>query len=531
MSNERVSAKVSAPGKILLAGGYLVLESPNVGLAVTVDKRFYTMARITQDSTDDSISICVQSPQFGQTYHYEYKKNTGLITQNGTNENVFVQKTLRVALLYLRPSWSHLELTIQADNEFYSLMPHLEKRRLDRSLGSVCQLPPFLSVLDDGNETVRKTGLGSSAALVTSLVAALFCLNKPTTCRWQFQLPTGDFQAFSPSLCESIETAFVKKQSTFVYHMNNTEYRIDLNSLTQYFEPDDSQQPVRRILNDISTITHLAHIAHCHAQGKIGSGFDISAACYGSHIYQRFDPETIRILLEQLDLDYLDSDETIHSTLQTCVDKRRWGELCVISPVQFKANGWIQVMLADVSGGSESPSMARTVLKWKNSATEIDNPWVRLQTINQRIVDLFQSVTASDCIDLRERKRLSMQTLNQCVLSKEDADSVSSRILALKTAFAEARQHLNCMGQLAGVPIEPTEQGLLIDATMNIPGVVAALVPGAGGFDAMACIYINESSTRDEIAKLWSEWNLAKVCPLNVSGVGYGNGINLEQTD
>lgn len=93
-------------------------------------------------------------------------------------------------------------------------------------------------VLDDEKEPSvlppdAKTGLGSSAALVASLVGALF----------------GFFGLITPSSSGAKSVA----QST---------------------------------IKDIAHIT--AQFAHCDAQGKIGSGFDISAAFYGSQRYTRF---------------------------------------------------------------------------------------------------------------------------------------------------------------------------------------------------------------------------------------------------
>jgi len=47
----------------------------------------------------------------------------------------------------------------------------------------------------------------------------------------------------------------------------------------------------------------LAHNAaqyiHCLAQGKVGSGFDVSSAIFGSHIYRRFDPSVIAPLMDK----------------------------------------------------------------------------------------------------------------------------------------------------------------------------------------------------------------------------------------
>src|SRR6266550_5580348 len=53
---------VSSPGKVLIAGGYLVLDPTYSGTVVSTSSRFYTTV---QDSPSKSPHrICVQSPQF-----------------------------------------------------------------------------------------------------------------------------------------------------------------------------------------------------------------------------------------------------------------------------------------------------------------------------------------------------------------------------------------------------------------------------------------------------------------------------------
>mgnify|MGYP006911089612 CR=1 FL=1 len=49
------------------------------------------------------------------------------------------------------------------------------------------------------------------------------------------------------------------------------------------------------------------------------------------------------------------------------------------------------------------------------------------------------------------------------------------------------RGHLRHIGEEAGVPIEPPEQVRLIDATMKVPGVLAAGVPGGTATRALSC--------------------------------------------
>jgi phosphomevalonate kinase len=52
---------VSAPGKVLIAGGYLVLDPAYSGIVVSTSSRFYTV--ISDQQTKPGV-VRVQSPQF-----------------------------------------------------------------------------------------------------------------------------------------------------------------------------------------------------------------------------------------------------------------------------------------------------------------------------------------------------------------------------------------------------------------------------------------------------------------------------------
>lgn len=123
-----------------------------------------------------------------------------------------------------------LRIVIVGDNDFYSQRLQLQKRNLPTTMSSLRSLPPFCATHTTLGD-VHKTGLGSSAALITSLVGAMFV----------------HFGAV-----ESLES-----------------------------EAD-------KIL-----VHNTAQQAHCLAQGKVGSGFDVSAAVWGSHRYRRFDPKVL----------------------------------------------------------------------------------------------------------------------------------------------------------------------------------------------------------------------------------------------
>lgn len=461
------SVTVSAPGKVLLAGGYLVLEPENVGLVIAVDKRVFTTANISravenEENGNKIVEIQVDSPQFGQVWNYSYDRIKGQFIESSSSSNDFIEKTLRVSLLYLledEPLVRCIDLTIQADNDFYSLTTHLKERKLPITLHDALSLPRFLpATVDKTSGKVFKSGLGSSACLVTSMVGAL---------------------------CHAFRRT-------------------------------------NRIVN-------LAQISHCYAQGKVGSGFDVSAACHGSHVYQRFPGTVLNELLSALETSL--STDTIRSSLKNVVESTWSGG--VFMPVRM--SGLLQVIMADVSGGSESPSMARSVLAWKQKEHERGDRtahWSDLVEINQEIVRVWRQLMCLPSLSDDEVDQLA--SCQHAVWNDgQDGWTIDQReagrlIFELRRLFSESRRHLKLIGDAAGVPIEPDEQTALADATNALPGVVTALVPGAGGYDALACLFINKDEVRQRICDIWASWPNATVCPLTVQAVDYDQGIKVE---
>ena len=54
----------SAPGKVLLAGGYLVLDRAYQGLVLGLDARIHVGVNISQEEAGEDARIVVRSPQF-----------------------------------------------------------------------------------------------------------------------------------------------------------------------------------------------------------------------------------------------------------------------------------------------------------------------------------------------------------------------------------------------------------------------------------------------------------------------------------
>lgn len=549
---------VSAPGKALVAGGYLVLESPNPGVVLAADGcRFHTTITFRQpcitsteggvignsiDATWESVPLDVYSPQFDKIfcYYLSYSLNQEDVEQDDDDDgrdvlrlqprtashepNKFVERTLLLAFGYLRQSLGKelfhsrfrqhglnsnervaLAIKLRADNDFYSQINHLKQRGLDLTPQDVESLEPFLPCPKDadGKIIVNKTGMGSSAALVTSIVGALL-------------------QFFGASSLPMIDQELTDSQEN-----HGEGLRIAHN---------------------------LAQICHCYAQGKVGSGFDVSSAVFGSHVYTRFSKSVINSFIEDVEVrnetvkDGLSLAETNSFQLVELVTDadQKWD--CSVEPINLPEG--LELLMADVCGGSESPSMARKILEWKKKNRETGflsgYYWKDLKRCNKKIASLLSDQYTKkpfrDGLVRDGQMIISTRTAEQwkkpmpSTWHEFDGSSwdVAMQLLDLRMAFLESRQNLKGMGAAAGVPVEPDSQTALADATMKLPGVVAAGVPGAGGYDALFVIYVKGPPTnggksdqvRDEIGNLWrdlsNQGNDTVVCPLSVRAAGSG---------
>ncbi|KAI0728166.1 ribosomal protein S5 domain 2-type protein [Fomitopsis betulina] len=492
---------ISAPGKVLLAGGYLVLDPAYSGVVVSTSARFYTAVRDLDEAglgaqTDRPVEIRVRSPQFenatwvyyvlfdGDGVRVEQKRVLISGSASSASKNKFVhlalQRTLSLALEQrgagaLQNSLSYgLDITIVGDNDFYSQRAQLEAKKLPPTLASLAQIPPFSKTGVQLAE-VHKTGLGSSAALITSLVSSLLI---------HFRVIPRD--SFSGDTEEGTASA--------------SEGRKLAHNLAQY--------------------------VHCLAQGKVGSGFDVSAAVFGSQLYTRFDPGVIAPLM---------NDDALLPTISP--SNQNWNHR--VEP--FKLPPLTRLMLADVDAGSDTPSLVGKVLKWrKEDSKTADALWKALDKVNHAL-----SKTLLKLSDLHARnekaytkavKYLStLQTVQWLVNPNISGDDQE-----IMEAFAEAHQYseevratMREMGSLSGVPIEPPEQTKFLDACVSGAGVIGGGVPGAGGYDAIWLLVLDpvicpaHELPSSRIEGVWAEYKGMDVSPLSASESA-AKGVRLE---
>ncbi|KAI2472455.1 Phosphomevalonate kinase [Annulohypoxylon bovei var. microspora] len=425
---------VSAPGKVLLAGGYLVLDRQYTGLVFGLSARINVAAQEIKTIKGVQLSeIVVDSPQFLEAqWRYGYHlapedggiKVTQLQVGSNINKNPFVEVTLAYALTYitttghLKKSYTFdpVQLTILADNDYYS-----QSHTSPSSPSPSSRFVKFPTKLKDAH----KTGLGSSAALVTALTAAL---------------------------------------------------------LTHYLPPsafDPATESGKLVLHN------LAQAAHCAAQGKVGSGFDVAAAVFGSSVYRRFSPALLRDLPEVGTPGFAPA---LAARVDPTSATSAWDTQVAKEGVNMPPG--VALRMCDVDCGSQTVGMVKQVLKWRD------------ETDPQGAKTLWD--------DLQKRNEELGAVLSQ------------DRKADIRGAVESVRALVRRMGEQSGVPIEPESQTQLLDAlTREVDGVYAGVVPGAGGYDALALLVQDDEATEGRIKSFlerWSEEKGGRVRLLDVKG-------------
>lgn len=328
----------------------------------------------------------------------------------------------------------------------------------------------------DGAVAVAKTGLGSSATLVTSIVGALL----------QF------------------------------FGVTRLGFRIALED--------------RRLIHN------LAQLAHSHAQGKIGSGFDVSAAVYGSQLYRRFDQQPFLSLLQSKAEG--EGDREAQALHRAVTDSGLWTQ----QVLPFQLPPMVDLVLGDVCGGSSSSSMARAVLDFRSAHPQRAAVlWDQLAETNLLAYSALSSLSALHERSGERYEQMMRWAANgsaeQWAAPPQGCGKVEQEVCAclldIRRHFEQARRLLKELGQGAGVEIEPDQQTDLLAASLAVPGVLAGAVPGAGGNDAVFVLTIGEQA-RDRVEALWADWAAShagrpRVCALLLSAASAGHaGIQAE---
>ena len=119
--------------------------------------------------------------------------------------------------------------------------------------------------------------------------------------------------------------------------------------------------------SNLNRIHILCQITNAFIQNKIGSGFDIACAIFGSQIYRRFTNK-----LEIMDLvDYINGTQISEIDLKVIDEKIANIE----STFDYKLKKFIlpanlQLNMVDVNSGSDTKVLVSAVLKWEKNNRE-----------------------------------------------------------------------------------------------------------------------------------------------------------------
>lgn len=137
-----MSAVASAPGKVLITGGYLVLERPNAGIVLSTTARFYAIVKpIYGEVLPESwawawADVKLASPQLYRqaTYKLSLKNSTLQRISSRDSPNPYVEHAIQYAVAaakaicvdkdrkdaLLKLLLQGLDITILGSNDFYS---------------------------------------------------------------------------------------------------------------------------------------------------------------------------------------------------------------------------------------------------------------------------------------------------------------------------------------------------------------------------------------------------------------------------
>jgi len=259
----------------------------------------------------------------------------------------------------------------------------------------------------------HKTGLGSSAALVTAITVALIA-----------------------------------------WHIEGVDQKLPLH-----------------------TVHNLAQAAHCAAQGKVGSGFDVAAAVFGSCLYRRFTPSILEAVGEP-------SSSGFAERLRLCVDDlnidHKWDVEVSSRAVQLPKS--LLLLMCDVDCGSETPSMVRQILAWrKEKPSEAERLWSAIQEGSNYLCQTLTHLSQLDGINMQAKQELI------------------DTVLTIRSLVRE-------MSTKSNVPVEPPIITQLLDYCTSLPGVIGGVAPGAGGYDAVALLVDNDGEVVRDLKQRLEHW-------------------------
>jgi len=153
--------------------------------------------------------------------------------------------------------------------------------------------------------------------------------------------------------------------------------------------------------------------------------------------------------------------------------------------------------MCDVDCGSQTVGMVKKVLVWRgDNADGSKKLWDELQQQNAALAHALEEARLDD----------------------------------LPAAIRDVRQLIRQMGDASGVPIEPQSQTELLDEISAVDGVYGGVVPGAGGYDALAILMRDDEDKITRLEAVLAECSKKAEGRIRLLGVkGEMDGVRVEE--
>ena len=233
----------------------------------------------------------------------------------------------------------------------------------------------------------------------------------------------------------------------------------------------------------------LAQISHSIATGKVGSGFDIAAATFGSIVYSRYNPSILKGLPQDFTPD--DIKNTVNSD---------WGYTAESLPLPKIFSATVANFVGD---STTTTKMVGSVNDFKMSSPDLYNALIKEMNAH--------AVSAVDSL-----KNISREV------------EIDYNLQMFKEKSALNRRFTKALGAAARVNIEHDEATNLIEES-EANGAFIARLPGAGGKDSIAALSVGDNQ-KGKLESLWRSKEGIEVMKLGTSNSGLESNSSNPQT-
>ncbi len=247
----------------------------------------------------------------------------------------------------------------------------------------------------------------------------------------------------------------------------------------------------RNLDKNIALIHRVAQFVHSVAQGKVGSGFDVAAACFGGCKYVRYSPALIPM------------EEIPDYALVQALD-REWD--CVTEKVDLPRG--FEMAMASFEGESTSTSeMVKLVNAFKK-----EHPREYAELVAQ--MNLANANAIDALLKLNGKYQNNPGDYFHALSAVDGDRNADLSFKRFYDSFREGRLLTKKLGELSGAKIEPDEYSLLVGESEE-NGAFACKLPGAGGGDAIAALCLSKES-KARVEEFWKTYPAKRLRVLGV---------------